>query len=92
MLLDPSIVLERRHLFDQVVALRKDPVGMARLLGFGVIVKFLLKRLAATDIEEIVREKFGISGAVIEVPHAEVGFDVDKPSDLAIAEAQLTAG
>lgn len=91
-LLDPTIVLERRHLFDQVVALRKDPVGMARLVGFGFIVKFLLKRLAAADIEQVVREKFGITGAVIEVPHAEVGFDVDKPSDLAIAEAELTAG
>ena len=72
-MLDPTIVLERRHLFDQVVALRKDPVGMARLVGFGFIVKFLLKRLAAADIEQVVREKFGITGAVIEVPHAEVG-------------------
>lgn len=90
-LLNPDMVIERRHLFDQVVALRKDPVGMARLLGFGFIVRFLLRRLSAGDIERVVREKLGIHGAVIEVPHAEVGFDVDKPSDLAIAEAQLSA-
>jgi len=88
-LLDPAVVLDRRQLFEQVVALRKDPVGMARLLGFGFIVKFLLRRLTARDIENIVREKFGIVGAVIQVPHAEVGFDVDKPSDLAIARAAL---
>lgn len=88
-LLDPDMLIERRHLFDQVVALRKDPVRMARLLGFGFIVKFLLRRLAASDIERIVRDKLGIHGAVIEVPYAEVGFDVDKPSDLIIAEQQL---
>src|SRR5690606_27533647 len=88
-LLDPAVMLDRRQLFEQVVALRKDPVGMARLLGFGFIVKFLLRRLTARDIENIVREKFGIVGAVIQVPHAEVGFDVDKPSDLAIARAAL---
>lgn len=91
-LLNPDMVIERRHLFDQVVALRKDPVGMARLLGFGFIVNFLLRRLSAGDIERIVREKLGIHGAVIDVPHAEVGFDVDKPSDLAIAEAELGVG
>lgn len=88
-LVDPSIVLERRALFEQVVALRKDPVGMARLLGLGFIVKFLMRRLTAGDIERIVREKIGIVGAVIQVPHAEVGFDVDKPSDLDIARAEL---
>lgn len=91
-LLNPDMVIERRHLFDQVVALRKDPLGMARLLGFGFIVSFLFRRLTAADIERIVREKLGIHGAVIDVPHAEVGFDVDKPSDLVIAEAALGVG
>ncbi|MFS8523665.1 MAG: nucleotidyltransferase family protein [Limnochordales bacterium] len=88
-LLNPDMVLERRYLFDRVVALRKDPLGMARILGLGFIVNFLLRRLSAGDIERIVREKLGIHGAVIEVPHAEVGFDVDKPGDLAIAAAEL---
>lgn len=91
-LLDPTVVLERRELFEKVVALRKDPLGMARLLGLGFIVNFLLKRLTAADIERTVREKVGIAGAVIEVPYAEVGFDVDKPTDLAIAEAELGVG
>lgn len=91
-LLDPDMLIERRHLFDQVVALRKDPVRMARLLGLGFIVNFLLRRLTAGDIERIVRDKLGIHGAVIEVPHAEVGFDVDKPSDLEIAKRQLGVG
>lgn len=88
-LLDPHMLIERRHLFDQVVALRKDPVRMARLLGFSFIVKFLLRRLAAGDIERIARDKLGIHGAVIDMPHAEVGFDVDKPGDLIVAKQQL---
>src|SRR5690606_6946533 len=88
-LLSPAVLLKQRAMFEQAVALRKDPVGMARLLGFGFIVKFLTRRLSAADIERVVRQKLGIHGAIIEVPYAEIGFDVDKPEDLELARRVL---
>src|SRR5690606_2194538 len=90
-LVAPSLLLKQRELFDQAVALRKDPVRMARLLGLGFIVKFLLRRLEAADIERVVQERLGIHGAIVEVPYAEIGFDVDKPEDLELAR-RLLAG
>lgn len=91
-LLDPKAVLSRRHVFDEVVALRKKPLQMARLLGFGFIVKFLFRRLTTKDIAAFVDEKIGIHGVVIDMPYAEIGFDVDKPADLALARARLGGG
>jgi len=88
-LLSPAVLLKQRAMFEQAVALRKDPVGMARLLGLGFIVKFLMRRLSAADIERVVRQKLGIHGAIIEVPYAEIGFDVDKPEDLELAHRVL---
>lgn len=91
-LLSPAVLLKQRELFDQAVALRKDPVRMARLLGLGFIIRFLTRRLEAADIERVVRERLGINGAIIEVPYAEIGFDVDKPEDLELARRMLAAG
>ncbi|OUM93946.1 MAG: hypothetical protein BAA04_13475 [Firmicutes bacterium ZCTH02-B6] len=88
-LLSPEVLLKQRPLFEQAVALRKDPVGMARLLGLGFIIKFLMRRLSAADIERVVRQKLGINGAIIPVPYAEIGFDVDKPKDLELARRAL---
>ena len=88
-LLSPNLLLRQRELFDQAVALRKDPLGMARLLGLGFIVKFVLRRLEAADIERVVRQRLGINGAIVEVPYAEIGFDVDKPEDLELARRLL---
>lgn len=88
-LLSPALLLKQRAIFDQAVALRKDPVRMARLLGLGFILKFLLRRLSAADIERVVADKLGIHGAVIETPYAEIGFDVDKPDDLELARRML---
>ncbi|MBO8141106.1 MAG: NTP transferase domain-containing protein [Firmicutes bacterium] len=91
-LLSPEVLLRQRSLFEQAVALRKNPVGMARLLGAGFIVSFLLKRLSAADIERVIRDRLGINGAIIAVPHAEIGFDVDKPADLELARRMLEDG
>lgn len=87
--LKPEALLQAREVFEQAVQLRKKPVQMARLLGFGFIVRFVLRRLSAADLETFVRDKLGISGAVVPLPHAAVGFDVDKPDDFALAERLL---
>lgn len=90
--LKPEALLQARDVFEQAVALRKKPVQMARLLGLGFIVRFVLRRLSAGDLEQFVRNKLGIDGAVVPLPYASVGFDVDKPDDFVLAERLLKEG
>ena len=72
-------------------AARKNPLALARMFGVGYLLNFLFGRLSRAQViaraEHILRADIH----VVESPYAEIGFDVDKPSNLASAEAALRA-
>ncbi|HWI55316.1 MAG TPA: nucleotidyltransferase family protein [Desulfobacteria bacterium] len=74
---------------EQFVSLRKSPLKLCRLLGMGFVVKFLLKKLSISEIEQKVSELLGITGRAVITCYPEIGVDVDKPSDLSIVSAFL---
>lgn len=90
-LLTPSVIDRAGQLLVQAMQWRKEPWRLATLFGLPFIARFLLRRLSIAEVEEAVREKLGIDGAGVIVPFAEIGFDVDKPSDLELATRQLAA-
>ncbi|ADI00903.1 MAG TPA: NTP transferase domain-containing protein [Syntrophothermus lipocalidus] len=79
-------------LAKQFVARRKNPFQMARLLGLGLAWKYLTRRLTIPDAEARFYRVVGIRGRAVISPFAEVGVDVDKPSDLWLAERILGVG
>jgi hypothetical protein len=84
-----SVPLRRQELLKQMLMHRKSVVQQLRLLGFGVIVKFLLHRLRLKDLLGIVQPALDLTGASVILPFAEVGMDVDKPHQLAQVLAYL---
>lgn len=85
-----SQVIERGlDLAVQLVERRKNPVAMARLFGLGLVIKFLFRRLSIAAVEERFYQMTGIRGRAIISDYAEVGVDVDKPSDLQLAQQYL---
>jgi GTP:adenosylcobinamide-phosphate guanylyltransferase len=68
---------------------RKSPWKLARDVGAGVLVKFLLGRLTLREVEAKAGRLLGIDGRALVFPYPEVGMDVDKPSDLALVEAAI---
>lgn len=69
---------------------RKSPLKMMGLLGWGFTFRYLvLKNLTLKELEQKVSSMFDIKGAVVVAPWAEVGVDVDKPSDLELMRAIL---
>ena len=73
----------------QMVENRKKPLKMARILGIGLAWKFIWGRLAIPVIEKRFFDMTGIRGKAIISDYAEVGVDVDKPSDLELAQKYL---
>ncbi|MGE5373081.1 MAG: nucleotidyltransferase family protein [Solirubrobacterales bacterium] len=73
----------------KLVAKRKSPLAMARMFGFGLLLKFITRSLSIADAEELFKETLGIRGKAIISAFAEIGVDVDKPSDLKLAETEL---
>lgn len=77
------------HLATELVKRRKSPLAMARLFGIGLVLQYLVKRLTIPAVEKRFAEVTGISGKALISGYAEVGVDVDKPSDLLLAQAYL---
>ena len=75
----------------RVEAERKRPLAMARLLGPLTLLRFALGRLALRDALDALERRCGARLAAVEMPFADAAVDVDKPADLALAEAALRA-
>lgn len=89
MLLNPATILDNRPLMESVFEARKSPLKLVRILGFGFILKFLLRMLTIDGLERKVSDIVGGQGKAVIVEYAEIGFDVDKPDDLALATQML---
>jgi hypothetical protein len=76
----------------QLTMRRKNPVAMGRLFGFRLVLNYLLKRLSIPMVEKRFYEIMKIKGRGIISNYAEVGVDVDKLSDLELAEKYLGSG
>ena len=74
---------------EKFVAARKSPLQMAGLLGWSFIIKLLLGRAALPELVERAVRILGAPAQVVETQQAEIGIDVDKPSDFELVEAEL---
>ena len=73
----------------RVEAERKRPLAMARLLGPLTLLRFALGRLTLRAGLDALERRCGARLHAVEMPFAEAAVDVDKPADLALAEAAL---
>lgn len=86
-LLDPRLVREPR--LRAVWAQRKNPLGLARLIGWGTLAGLLTGRLTVAALEARVSRLLGARARALVTPHAAVGTDVDKDGDLDLARRHL---
>ena len=73
----------------KLVERRKNPIAMARLFGMGLVLKYLVRNLSIAAVEKRFYQKTGIEGRALISDYAEIGVDVDKPSDLLLAQKHL---
>jgi len=81
-LFKPEILTRCAAMAEKAIALRKDPWGLVKLLGFRFVCRYFFGRLTIPMIEKRVGEILQIKGKGIISDYPEVGIDVDKPSDL----------
>ena len=91
-----NVVLQRISAFERQASLvreayehRKNPLFLVRLIGLGNVVRFLRKQLTPADIESAASRMMGTQCRLMITGHAELGSDVDKPDDLALARKWL---
>jgi GTP:adenosylcobinamide-phosphate guanylyltransferase len=81
-LLSPVIFEGKEDFGRRVMALRKNPLKLAKLLGLGFALNFLLKRLSLSEVEKKVWEVFNLKGSAVISPYPEISVDIDRKSDL----------
>jgi len=76
------------HLMEAFHA-RKSKIAMAKMLGYGFLVRLALGTLTLKQIRDRAEELLQGEVAVVSIPYPECGFDVDSHRDLVAARAAL---
>jgi GTP:adenosylcobinamide-phosphate guanylyltransferase len=81
-LVRPEPLLRQRDVIRRAYAARKKPLRLAAMLGWGILLRLLLRRLSLVDAEAAVSRLLGLRARALVTEHAELGADVDRASDL----------
>lgn len=78
-------------LWRRVEAERKRPWKMAQILGPGMLIRYLFRRLSLRDAAARLGALAHVSAAIVETPYGLASVDVDKPADLDLVR-QIVGG
>ncbi|GAC1543150.1 MAG: hypothetical protein NVS3B16_09070 [Vulcanimicrobiaceae bacterium] len=76
---------------DRLGAARKNPLRLAAIFGVPTLARYALGRLAIADAERRGSALIGVSVAAAPCTHAEIAVNVDRASDVALAERLVAA-
>ena len=87
--INPNIATDVHPAFKKISAARKNVMKQARLLGIWPLLLLITRQMTTVTAEKIIRNRLGLDGVFIDTPYAEMGMDVDKPEQYAIAKQIL---
>ena len=82
-------LLER--FIERLGAARKHPIRLASLFGWDVLLRFALRQLTVAQAEARATKILGAPVRALVSPFAETGVNVDRVTDIALAEALVKA-
>jgi len=83
-------LLER--FIERLGAARKHPIRLASLFGWDVLLRYAVRQLSIEQAEARATKILGAPVRALVSPFAETGVNVDRVSDIALAEALVKAG
>ncbi len=81
-LIDKKLFFTALPLLKRALKLRKNPLALAQMIGFGTLLRVLLGRADIAGLEAKVSQIIGVPARALMTPYAEVGVDIDKEEDL----------
>jgi len=90
-LANTAVIESAAPALERFLANRKNPLKMVSLLGAGFALKFLTKKLTIAELEKHFSSLLNLKARAVICDFAEIGFDVDKSSDLELAR-RIIAG
>ena len=72
--------------WKQVESQRKKPLRVIRILGWGAVLRFLVRRLSLAGALNRISNRLGFKAGAVIMPFADAAVDVDSVSDLELVE------
>lgn len=79
--LKPSVVYAFKDLFEEIVALRKKPWLISKILGLKFIFKFIIRQLTIREVEDKISEILSVKAGGIMLKHPGAAANIDKLED-----------
>lgn len=89
-IISSNVIDQALGIASKFILQRKNPIAMGRILGLSMVWNYFIKNLSIKMVEQRFHKVLGIRGKAIISEYAEVGVDVDKPSDLELARNYLS--
>lgn len=87
----PRVFPSLERFIEQLGRARKNPLHLARLFGWNVLLRFALHRLSIAQAEARASQVIGARVRAVVSPYAEIGVNVDRLSDIDLAETLVRA-
>jgi GTP:adenosylcobinamide-phosphate guanylyltransferase len=81
-LVNPAVIESSIVVIKEFLKARKKPVKMLSYLGMGFLVRYMTKKLTLPQLEKRFSQLLKLRAKAVESNYPEIGFDVDKPTDL----------
>lgn len=85
----PRVMPQLERFIEALGAARKNPLRLAGLFGWDVLARFAFRRLSIAAAERRATQILGAKVCAIVSPYAQTGVNVDRVSDIALAESLL---
>jgi GTP:adenosylcobinamide-phosphate guanylyltransferase len=85
----PRVMPQLEQFIESLGAARKNPLHLAGLFGWDVLVRFALRRLSIAQAERRASRILGAQVRAVISPYPQTGVNVDRTSDIALAEELL---
>ena len=86
MSIKPRIYPQLERFIERLGHARKNPLQLASLFGWRIVARYVLRRLSIEQAEHRASEMLGAPVRAIVSPFAETAVNVDRVSDLELAE------
>ena len=80
--IDKTLFFSALPLLKRAIALRKQPLALAQMIGIGTLLSVVLGQATIAGLEAKVSQILGVPARALVTPFAEVGVDLDKEEDL----------
>jgi len=86
MAMKPRVFVSLSRFIEQLGHARKNPLKLASLFGWDILLRFAIRRVAIAHAEERASHILGARARAVVSPFAETAVNVDRVSDIALAE------